>query len=142
MAQLQPSERKRYPTEIVVGGLSRIMAGVFGTGRPQAIGGSSSPQEVEGDTKHEGGLYHMHEGETFLPGTGNWVLDPFSETPLNTVWGHGFLRVPNTFLPFATSDSQIYSLPTVKQSGIGGLIAGQFVLQPLLDSIPSPETGA
>lgn len=131
-----PINRKRYPSENVQtsGGLRAIFAGIFGTGYKGEL---SSPQEVYGNS---GSFYLYHEGDLFTPGTQNWVLDPSLETPLNTQWGHAFLRRPNTFSPI--QHPQIYANPNVVPIGIGGQIAGQIYTQPLSDmSEPSSNGG-
>lgn len=121
--------------DVVVGGLRRIQQGVFGIGDPHD--NLSSPHAVIGDTKKEGGHYAFHEGDLFTPGTGNWVFEPAYETPLSTIWGMGFLRVPNTFNPI--QPQIVYTQPKVVVNGIGGQIAGQMALQPLL--VDAPEQG-
>lgn len=131
-----PGTRKRWPTERVAGGIRSILYGVFGAGQPTAR--TSSPSQIGGDTRQEGGYYHMHEGDIFEPGTGNWVFDPFQETPIQPIWGHAFLANPNFMHP--TQPPQIYSDPTVKPTGIGGLVAGQFAFPVLIDQ--APEQGA
>jgi hypothetical protein len=123
------SQRKRYPSETVAPGLMRIMQGVFGVGSPSTQ--LSSPAEVGGNAAK--GIYHYHEGDIFEPGTGNWVFEPAYETPLMTIWGHAFLRQPNTFKPL--QPPQIYSNPNVVVSGIGGLVAGTMAFQPLIDPV-------
>lgn len=132
-----PTQRKRVPTDILASGMSRIFQGVFG-GASKVQPNTSAPENVIGDTRREAGFYHMHEGDIFNPGTGNWVLDPFQETALNTIWGHGFLRKPNTFNP--VQPPQVYSSPTVTTRGIGGLVAGQIAFQPMIE--PGPEQGS
>jgi hypothetical protein len=113
------------------GALSRVMAGVFGTGGP----GTDSSSEVRpaGDSmpnRTPTGFYHFHEGDVFTPGTANYVFEPTLElTPVTPVWGHAFLRRPNSFSPLQPSQSMSY--PNVQINGIGGIVAGQFVLQPL-----------
>lgn len=129
------TQRKRRPTEIISGGLRTVFQGVFGRG--DANDQLSSPEYVGGQTRQSGGVYHMHEGDLFTPGTGNWVLDPSQETALQTVWGHAFLRVPNVFNPI--HPQIVFSDPTVVTNGLAGLIAGQMVMQPLI--VPAPEQG-
>lgn len=124
--------RNRRPSEnIIAGGLIGVLRGAFGIG--DAGDELSSPAQVAGRR----GLYHFHEGDLFTPGTGNWVLDPSLETPLNTIWGRAFLRTPNTFNPL--QQPQVYANQTVVPNGIGGLVAGQIVFQPLQE--PAPEQG-
>ena len=128
--------RNRRPSETIVGGLSRIVASLFGPGAPSNQ--LSSDTQVLGENRFEGGVYNFHEGDLFTPGTGNWVMDPSQESALQTVWGHGFLRRPNSFNPF--SAPLVFSAQTVVTNGIGGLMAGQTAFQPLL--IPAPEQGS
>lgn len=134
-----PVLRKRYASMPVVGGgLSRIFQGVFGVGSPASQ--LSSPDQVKGENAAEGGVYNFHEGDLFTPGTSNWVMDPSHETALMTVWGHAFLRSPNTFNPI--QPVQVYANPTAVLNGIGGPVAGQLALQPLEQHTQNPETGA
>lgn len=116
---------------IKTGGLTRIFQGIFGIGSPAPD--TSSPAAVV----HSGTPYMFYEGDLFEPGTGNWVFEPFQDLPLMTIWGNGFLRVPNTFNP--TQPPQVMSSPTLTPNGIGGLVAGQVAFQPL--SKPTPEQG-
>jgi hypothetical protein len=82
-------------------------------------------------------IARYHEGDVFFPGAQNYVYEPTLErTAIQGMWGRAFLRTPNTFNPF--QHPQVYSHPNVKTNGIGGLVAGQLVGQPLLDGI---ETG-
>ncbi|HYM35965.1 MAG TPA: hypothetical protein VET48_11245, partial [Steroidobacteraceae bacterium] len=60
----------------------------------------------------------------------NFVFEPLFELPLVTIWGNAFLRRPNVFNPI--QPPQVWSHPTVCQSGIGGLQAGTIDLEPLL----------
>lgn len=120
-----PASRPRIQGGQTTGGLARIMQGLFGVGSPASQ--LSSPAEVLGNAP---GFYSHHEGDLFTPGTGNWVLDPSLETPLNTQWGNAFLRVPNTFSPFPGTP-QVYANPATKLVGIGGPIAGQLITAPL-----------
>lgn len=106
------------------GALSRILAGAFGTAEPAS---SSSSFQVR--TPGKEALYHYHEGDIFTPGTGNYVFEYPFEFPLQTIWGIGFLRQPNTFPP--VQPPQVIANPNVFTNGIGGLIAGQYALQPL-----------
>lgn len=106
-----------------VPGMQRILNGLFGTGSPQNNASAEVP--LPGPKA----LYHFHEGDLFTPGTGNYVFESPFELPMNTIWGHGFARQPNVFNPL--QPSPLYSGPTVKIAGIGGLIAGQMALQPL-----------
>lgn len=109
-----------------VGGLTRILQGVFGIGAPTSR--SSDPDEVI--NQRPGPLYHMHEGDIFEPGTGNWVLDPAFDGPLQTVWGNGD-GYPKVWS--VTNQPVAIALPRYFTNGIGGTIAGQLALQPLIN---------
>ena len=152
-----PDQRKRYGSEPVIladlsaahdgvgvlkapapnptlkvsraGALSRIMDGIFGIATPA----SQLSSQVSGDKGEIGkwtqSLYHFHEGDLFTPGTQNFVFDYPFEFPMMTIWGHGFLRQPNTFNPL--QPQQLMSHANVVINGIGGLVAGQMAFQPL-----------
>lgn len=107
----------------ISGALARISFGLFGTSDPNA--NSSAEVVVPGRSA----LYHYHEGDLFTPGTGNYVFEYPFEFPVQTIWGMGFLRKPNTFNP--QQPPQMQAVPNVTINGIGGLIAGQFAMQPL-----------
>lgn len=113
------------PPPTKVGGLLRILQGAFGIGAPTSR--SSDPGEVI--SAKPGPLYHMHEGDIFEPGTGNWVLDPAFDGPLMTVWGNGD-QYPKVW---QIANVPVVALPTYQVQGIGGTVAGQLALQPLVD---------
>lgn len=116
--------RKRTP-QTVSGGNTRIAGGVFGDGKPTAYAWTDvNPANVA----H---IYRYHEGDLFTPGAQNFVFEPNFELPLQAVWGFGFIRNPNPFKP--TQPPQVWSHPTVTSVGLGGLQAGQFDFQPLID---------
>lgn len=118
--------------DVLVSGMRAIGSGLFGIASPNLQ--LSAPQMVQGDTPQESGLYGFREGPIFTPGAMNYVLQPFQETPVQPIWGHGFLRNPaawNMLQP-----PQVYSSPTVVVNGMGGPVAGFFELQPLLDRAP------
>lgn len=119
------------PTQQVVSGLARVLQ-AFGIGTP-ATGQSSSPQKVEG----AGMPYAFYEGDIFQPGAENWVFEPQVEGPLMTIWGHAFLRNPNTFRP--EQPPQIYSNPSITNTGVGGLVAGQIAFQPITEPTESQQ---
>lgn len=119
---------------VTVGGLLRVMAGAFGLGDPRR---GLATQEVASARDKEGGPYNLAEGDVFLPGTGNFYIDPTHETPLFTVWGHAFLRRPNSIMAF--QPPQMFSHQMSSLYGIGGVVAGQIINQPL--SV-NQETGA
>lgn len=114
------------PPPTQVGGLLRILQGVFGLGAP--LSRSSDPAQVV--NQKPGPLYHMHEGDIFEPGTGNWVLDPAFDGPLMTVWGNGD-SYPNVM--HVTDTPVAIALPTYLTNGLGGPVAGQIALQPLVE---------
>lgn len=120
-----PSTRKRIAAhQIVVGGLARIMQGVFGS--PTAPPDSGRMDQQIGGSQ---GYYHFHEGDLFTPGTAIWAADPVYDGPVNPIWGGGFLCGVNQFNPFATL--QASSNPSILTYGPGGVVAGQLALQPL-----------
>lgn len=119
-----PAARQPGGRDTNTGALSRIVRGLFGSANPASF--SSSSEVVTPGPK---ALYHYHEGDVFTPGTGNYVFDYPFEFPLQTIWGIGFLRRPNTFSPL--QPQQIEAVPNVVINGIGGLIAGQIATQPL-----------
>jgi hypothetical protein len=133
-----PDSRRRYVSEqavtpgigLTIAGLGRIIQGVFGTGSP---GPGLASQNVTLDAAKTGGPFTLHEGDVFLPGTGNWALDPSYDGPLQTVWGHGFLRTPNTFR-VRPGAPQVQTYAASALFGVGGQIAGQFINQPLSDN--------
>ena len=119
---VQPA-RQVPTTNTQSGGMNRILAGLFGVSNPRT--NSSAQVAVPGKKA----LYHYHEGDLFTPGTENYVFDYPFEFPLQTIWGIAFLRRPNVFNPL--QPNQVYSNPNVVINGIGGLIAGQLVTQPI-----------
>jgi hypothetical protein len=142
-----PSLRKRVPSENVVnpadgtidtplparykpqanvqsGAFSRLMNGLFGSAQPP-----SSSQSAQVAVPPRKGFYHFHEGDQFTAGAPSFAFEYPNELPLLTIWGRSFLRKPNTFLPF--QPPQVMSEANIVVNGIGGLQAGQFVLQGL-----------
>jgi len=107
------------------GAMSLLKAGLFGV--PHSAQLQQAPISLA--PGHGASVYAYHEGDLFFPGTQNYVFDYPWELPYSTVWGHGFLRTPNTFNPL--QPPQLFSQPNVMINGIGGLIAGQMALQPL-----------
>ena len=116
--------RKRVPSQAVSGANTRIRMGTFGVGGPAYAFADVDPTASSA-------LYHYHEGDLFTPGAGNFVFEPNFELPLQTIWGRGFIRNPNTFNVY--QPPQVWSPAHVKTNGLGGLIAGQVALQPLLE---------
>ena len=121
---LFPSLRKRTASQPVSGANIRIRQGVFGVGNPAFTFADVDPNAGTG-------IYNYHEGDLFTPGAGNFVFEPTFELPIETLWGFGFIRNPNTFSPL--QQPQVFSPPTVVNNGIGGLVAGQIALQPLIE---------
>jgi hypothetical protein len=119
--------RKRKPSQLVTGANVRIRYGTFGAPNPTV-----DLVDVDASTV---GIYDYHEGALFTPGAQNFVFEPRFELPLQTVWGFGFIRNPNTFPVF--QHPQVMSFPHVQTNGIGGLQAGFIQLEPLID----PTTG-
>ena len=120
--------RTRVASEPVIGAGSRIAAGEWGQGNPLL--------DIF-DVNPNAGIYNFHQGDIFTPGAMAWAFEPTTElTPLQTLWGFGFARVPNTFNPFA-GGIQVWSQPHVVTNGMGGLEAGMLYGTPL--SLPSPD---
>jgi hypothetical protein len=117
--------RKRTP-QATTGGNVRIAGGEFGDGRPTAYA------FMDVNPFNVAHIYRYHEGDLFTPGAQNFVFEPNFELPLQTVWGFGFIRNPNTFKPL--QPPQVWAHPTVTTDGLGGLQAGQFDMQPLLEN--------
>src|SRR5712671_1451705 len=117
--------RKRMPSQPVSNANIRIRMGEFGDGRPTAYAWADVNPNASA------GIYNYHEGALFTPGSQNFVFEPNFELPLQTVWGRGFIRNPNTFK--CTQPPQVWSHPHVVTNGIGGLQAGTMELQPLTE---------
>lgn len=124
-----PSGPPREQTA-VSGAMSRIVSGLFGKSTPK---NTLDAQVPEPGPK---AMYHFHEGDLFTPGAQNFVLDPFQELPLQTIWGHAFLRQPNSFQPIPPTPVSFIPPGTsfVRIAGIGGLVAGQVAFQPLMNN--------
>lgn len=76
-------------------------------------------------------LYHFHAAPFHHPGTGNIVFDPkFSTALFPFAGGHGNLTLRALR---STQGPQSLVGFNIKTSGIGGLVAGQMALQPLVD---------
>lgn len=123
-----------YQPLMLVAALRRIAQGIWGLGNP--IFGLHM-QNVGSARDKEGGPYYHFQTALFTPGTGNWAIDPTHETPVATDWGHGFLRVPNTFA--CVGPAQVFSHQASMFWGVGGVIPGQLWNQPLSHN---QETGS
>ncbi len=117
--------RKRIPSEPVTGANFRIQQGAFGIGQP------IFPVTVTDGSGFEG-IYSYHQGDLFTPGAQNYVFESNFELPLQTLWGHGFLPIPQYFNPL--QPPQVVANQTLYTNGYGGLQAGQMALQPLIES--------
>lgn len=106
--------RRRASEKIITApGLAAVMAGAFGLGTP----GDTLSSEVN----PAAGLYHFHQADLFTPGTGNWARDPGYETPLQTLWGRGFLCRANAF---ALLQQPIVAPGALFVRAQGGIIVG------------------
>jgi hypothetical protein len=114
MPLTNPFTRRRYsPNAVPVPGRAKIPAPDPGPGLSFMV--SPAP------------FYQYVPGDLFEPGTGNWALLPTYETPLNTVWGHGFaINQPITSHIYAKV--QTYSQPTVNEFFFRGMPSNQFLL--------------
>lgn len=110
---------------IQTGAFSRLMSGLFGSAQPP----SSSQSAQVALPNQRNGFYAFHEGDQFTAGAPSFAFEYPNELPMLTIWGRAFLRKPNTFLPF--QPPQVISEANITINGIGGLQAGQFVLQGL-----------
>lgn len=111
------------------GGISRILVGAFGSGAPV-------PSVVLGGVQPLVAVYH--EGDLFNPGTGNYVFEPTFELPIKGILGQGSdvnqgTHYPDARWPVFAMSPPLVSVPLATQVGYGGLQAGAFVQQPLLD---------
>jgi hypothetical protein len=130
------SQRSRTPAagsahpnpDIGNGGIRRILAGAFGFGAPV-------PDYVYGLVTPQVGFYH--EGDRFLPGAENYVYEPAFELPLKGIVGQGGtnqgVKYPDGAWPVFAAAAPLVSYPLATTAGLGGLQAGAFVAQPLLD---------
>lgn len=119
-----PFLRKRVPSEPVYGGVAQS-----GFGGPYYLGPDNiiPPGVVTG-------WYHFHEGDVFFPGAPSFVYEtPTERTPINTIWGNGGLLVHSQHVTMPYQNPQVLNYPRVFTSGLGGLQAGEFYMQPLLD---------
>jgi hypothetical protein len=108
-----------------------VFAGLFGTGDPSKDITRDQIAASQGQaTKKAQPFYQYHIGDLFTPGTQNFVFEPTTElTPLKTIWGNAFLSKPNAWP--VLQPPQVWSDYRKYINGIGGLIAGQYALQPL-----------
>ncbi len=134
-----PALRPRIPAYGHTGGISRIIAGVFGTGGPIPY------NQVDVDPRSVApALYAYHQGDHFEPGSEAFVFEPLQELPLKSWWGGGSdvnqgTPYPVNAWPVFASAAPIQSTPTFTREGYGGLQAGAFVQQPLLDGESDSE---
>lgn len=75
------------------------------------------------------GLYHVHHGDVFLPGAGNIVFEPLFSLPLIQLIGAATYAGPAPD-PLQRTP-QIFVSQSATVAGIGGMVAGQFMTQPL-----------
>lgn len=129
-----PVNRDTNPQRLGV--FASLFEGLFGRGNPNpdlnrdslAAAGFTAGANQPGMGQKP--FYRYYEGDLFTPGTQNFVFEPTTElTPLTTIWGNAFLSRPNAFR--FTSPPQVYADYQKYLNGIGGLVAGQFALQPL-----------
>ena len=124
-----PVDPTAKPTTFAV--FKSVFAGLFGQGNPILDTTRDAQAAAQGQaTKKAQPFYQYHIGDLFTPGTQNFVFEPTTElTPLTTIWGNAFLRTPNTFP--VHQPPQVWANYSKYINGIGGLIAGQYALQPL-----------
>lgn len=124
-----PSLRPKLSATQGTGGIRRILAGAFGFGAPV-------PTQVDGLDTPDVAAYH--EGDVFLPGAENYVYEPLHELPLKGLLGQGSdvnqgTHYPDARWPVFAASAPLVSFPLATTQGLGGLQAGAFVQQPLLD---------
>lgn len=127
-----PTLRERKPASgnpETSGGIRRILAGAFGTGAPV-------PQVVLGQQADPVAMYH--EGDIFLPGAESYVFEPTHELPIKGIIGQGSdanqgTHYPDARWPTFPASAPLVTRPLATTVGYGGLQAGAFVQQPLLD---------
>jgi len=89
-------------------------------------------------------LYAYHEGDLFTPGTGNFVFEHQLEFPVTDLDGGGSGAIMGISYrmnawPVWPTTSPVVMDPMITRAGYGGLQAGAFIAQPLLD--PDSENG-
>lgn len=126
-----PTLRQRMPASgnPSTGGIRRILAGAFGTGAPV-------PQIILGQQADPVAFYH--QGDIFLPGAESYVFEPAHELPIKGILGQGSdvnqgTHYPDARWPVFAAAAPLVTYPLATQVGYGGLQAGAFVQQPLLD---------
>lgn len=124
-----PVDPTARPTTFSV--FKSVFAGLFGTGNPNKDVIRDQQSITPGQpTRKSQPFYQYHEGDLFTPGTQNFVFEPTTElTPLTTIWGNAFLSKPNAWP--TSQPPQVWADYNKYVNGIGGLIAGQYALQPL-----------
>ena len=125
-----PALRPRVSATGRTGGISRILAGAFGSGAPQPQVNYATPPSAAGA---------FHEGDVFYPGVENYVYESVFELPLKAWWGGGSgvnqgVPYPVNAWPVFALETPSWSQPAVTRVGYGGLQAGAFIQQPLLDN--------
>jgi hypothetical protein len=83
------------------------------------------------------GLYRTHHGDVFLPGAGNVVFEPAFALPVIYYVGHG---VPPAATLSPIQRPQVFVSQVAKVAGIGGVMAGQWINQPL--NVPETTNGS
>jgi hypothetical protein len=127
-----PTLRPRQPASgnpAAVGGIARILAGAFGSGAPV-------PYVILGQQADPVAFYH--KGDIFEPGAEAFVFEPAHELPIQGILGQGSdvnqgTHYPDARWPVFAADIPLVTYPLGTQVGYGGLQAGAFVQQPLLD---------
>lgn len=124
-----PVDPTAKPTTFSV--FKSVFAGLFGGANPSADIVRDQSAVAQGQaTRRAQPFYQYHMGDIFTPGTQNFVFEPTTElTPLTTIWGNAFLSKPNAWPVY--QPPQKWADYNKYINGIGGLIAGQYALQPL-----------
>jgi len=110
------------------GANSAIQAGVFG-GRTVLVSGVD-PTSVSDYVQY-------HAGDEFHPGSARFVLESTLELPVKAIWGGGSGANQGLLYPVnrwpVWQPPQVWVNLAVPTAGYGGLQAGAFVQQPLID---------
>ena len=122
------------PRILTTGGISRVIAGAFGVGGPL-------PDAV--DPRAAAPIYAYHEGDVFYPGAGNFVFESLHELPVSQLEGGGGINMGTSYRmnawPVYAGTPPLIMNNTVTKVGLGGLQAGAFIQQPLLDEFSQNE---
>jgi hypothetical protein len=96
--------------------------GTFGTGYRDLPTPGISFDEMAAAISSQPSIYMYREADVFSPGTQNWPLQVPHDTPLATMWGHGFLTQRGNTWPVEQPPQIYVPLISVPQSALNGII--------------------